>query len=54
VLQAGGSAVDAVEAAVVALEDEPLFNAGKGAVGSSTCWPRPGTPPSAAQCHAAS
>jgi beta-aspartyl-peptidase (threonine type) len=32
VLQAGGSAVDAVQAAVVSLEDFPLFNAGKGAV----------------------
>lgn len=32
VLQAGGSAVDAVQAAVVSLEDFPLFNAGRGAV----------------------
>ncbi len=32
VLAAGGSAVEAVEAAVVLLEDSPLFNAGKGAV----------------------
>ncbi len=32
VLAAGGSAVDAVEAAVVALEESPHFNAGKGAV----------------------
>ena len=32
VLFAGGSALDAVAAAVVALEDEPLFNAGRGAV----------------------
>jgi beta-aspartyl-peptidase (threonine type) len=31
VLQAGGSALDAVEAAVRALEDEPLLNAGTGA-----------------------
>jgi isoaspartyl peptidase/L-asparaginase-like protein (Ntn-hydrolase superfamily) len=31
VLAAGGSALDAVEAAVVALEDEPEFNAGRGA-----------------------
>ncbi len=30
-LAAGGSAVDAVEAAVVAMEDSPLFNAGRGA-----------------------
>ena len=32
VLQAGGSARDAVTAAVVVLEDDPNFNAGKGAV----------------------
>ncbi|KAJ1854278.1 hypothetical protein LPJ73_002507 [Coemansia sp. RSA 2703] len=32
VLKKGGSALDAVEAAVRALEDNPLFNAGKGAV----------------------
>lgn len=32
VLGAGGSALDAVEAAVRALEDDPLFNAGRGAV----------------------
>ena len=32
VLAAGGSALDAVEAAVVALEESPQFNAGKGAV----------------------
>jgi beta-aspartyl-peptidase (threonine type) len=32
VLEAGGSALDAVEAAIVLLEDSPLFNAGKGAV----------------------
>ncbi len=31
ILAAGGAAVDAVVAAVVALEDEPLFNAGTGA-----------------------
>lgn len=31
-LQAGGSALDAVTEAVVALEDDPLFNAGTGAV----------------------
>lgn len=30
-LQRGGSALDAAEAAVVALEDDPLFNAGYGA-----------------------
>jgi beta-aspartyl-peptidase (threonine type) len=32
VLQAGGTALDAVTDAVVALEDDPLFNAGRGAV----------------------
>ncbi|MFV0277067.1 MAG: isoaspartyl peptidase/L-asparaginase family protein, partial [Parahaliea sp.] len=32
VLRQGGSAVDAVQAAVLAMEDNPLFNAGKGAV----------------------
>jgi isoaspartyl peptidase/L-asparaginase-like protein (Ntn-hydrolase superfamily) len=32
VLQKGGSCVDAVTAAVVSLEDNPLFNAGRGAV----------------------
>src|SRR5260370_341055 len=32
ILQAGGSAFDAVEAAVRALEDNPTFNAGTGAV----------------------
>ncbi len=32
ILEKGGAALDAVEAAVVALEDCPLFNAGKGAV----------------------
>ena len=32
VLCAGGSALDAVTAAVVTLEDDPLFNAGRGAV----------------------
>lgn len=32
VLQQGGSSLDAVEAAVKVLEDNPLFNAGKGAV----------------------
>ena len=32
VLEAGGSALDAVEAAVVALEDDPRFNAGRGSV----------------------
>lgn len=30
VVQAGGAALDAVEAAVAALEDDPLFNAGTG------------------------
>jgi L-asparaginase / beta-aspartyl-peptidase len=32
VLQAGGTSLDAVTRAVVALEDNPLFNAGRGAV----------------------
>jgi L-asparaginase / beta-aspartyl-peptidase len=32
VLDKGGSALDAVEAAIHVLEDDPLFNAGKGAV----------------------
>ena len=32
VLAAGGSSLDAVQAAVVVLEDSPQFNAGKGAV----------------------
>ena len=32
VLRAGGGAVDAVEAAIHVLEDDPLFNAGRGAV----------------------
>ena len=31
VLAGGGSALDAVEAAVVVLEDDPVFNAGRGA-----------------------
>ena len=35
VLAAGGPAVEAVAAAVVALEDDPLFNAGRGAVFTS-------------------
>ncbi len=32
VLAGGGTALDAVEAAIVVMEDSPLFNAGKGAV----------------------
>ena len=32
VLDKGGAALDAIEAAIVILEDSPLFNAGKGAV----------------------
>jgi beta-aspartyl-peptidase (threonine type) len=32
VLERGGAALDAVQAAVVVMEDNPLFNAGKGAV----------------------
>lgn len=35
VLRAGGAALDAVTEAVAALEDEPLFNAGRGAVFTS-------------------
>src|SRR5216684_1467986 len=35
ILAAGGSALDAVTEAVVALEDDPLFNAGRGAVFTS-------------------
>jgi beta-aspartyl-peptidase (threonine type) len=35
VLQAGGSALDATEAAVRSMEDNPLFNAGRGAVFTS-------------------
>ncbi|MEX3317050.1 isoaspartyl peptidase/L-asparaginase family protein [Sulfitobacter sp. PS-8MA] len=35
VLREGGTAMDAVVAAVCALEDEPLFNAGRGAVFTS-------------------
>lgn len=35
VLEKGGAALDAVEAAVRALEDTPLFNAGKGSVFNS-------------------
>lgn len=36
ILKAGGSALDAVEKAVILLEDNPLFNAGKGAVFTHT------------------
>lgn len=36
ILEKGGSSLDAVEAAVVSLEDFPLFNAGKGAVFTNT------------------
>ena len=32
VLEKGGSALDAVQAAIITMEDNPLFNAGKGAV----------------------
>ncbi len=35
ILNKGGSSLDAVEAAIVSLEDSPLFNAGKGAVFTS-------------------
>ena len=36
ILKTGGTALDAVEAAVVLLEDSPLFNAGRGAVFTNT------------------
>lgn len=36
ILEKGGSALDAVEKAVRALEDSPLFNAGKGSVFTAT------------------
>ena len=36
VLEGGGESVDAVEAAIVVLEDSPLFNAGRGAVFTNT------------------
>ena len=32
ILSSGGSSLDAVEASVISLEDNPLFNAGKGSV----------------------
>lgn len=35
ILQSGGAAIDAVQYAVMALEDNPLFNAGRGAVFNS-------------------
>jgi len=35
ILQKGGSALDAVQAAIIVLENSPLFNAGKGAVFTS-------------------
>ena len=35
ILQQGGSAIDAVEVAVIELENSPLFNAGKGSVFSA-------------------
>ena len=35
ILESGGSSLDAVSAAIVILEDSPLFNAGKGAVFTS-------------------
>lgn len=35
ILEAGGSSIDAVEMAVMILEDSPLFNAGKGSVFTS-------------------
>ncbi len=38
VLASGGSALDAVTHAVMALEDDPQFNAGRGAVYTSAGW----------------
>lgn len=35
VLKAGGTSLDAVEAAIIVMEDSPLFNAGKGSVFNS-------------------
>jgi beta-aspartyl-peptidase (threonine type) len=35
ILKAGGSALDAIEASIMMMEDNPLFNAGKGAVFNS-------------------
>lgn len=35
ILKTGGSSIDAVEAAIVVMEDSPLFNAGKGSVFNS-------------------
>ena len=35
ILRSGGSALDAVEAAIVIMEDAPVFNAGKGSVFSA-------------------
>src|SRR5262245_14238558 len=35
VLESGGTSLDAVEAAIVVLEDSPLFNAGRGSVFTS-------------------
>ncbi len=32
ILESGGSSLDAVEAAIVVLEDNPVFNAGRGSV----------------------
>ena len=43
VLAAGGSALDAVTRAVMALEDDPLFNAGRGSV-FTAAGPRRWTP----------
>ncbi|MBI2455023.1 MAG: isoaspartyl peptidase/L-asparaginase [candidate division NC10 bacterium] len=37
ILAKGGSAVDAVETAVAVLEDDPVFNAGRGAVLNADC-----------------
>ena len=44
ILSAGGRALDAVEAAVRALEDHPRFNAGHGSVLTSAAGSHAGTP----------
>ncbi len=44
ILREGGTSLDAVTASVMALEDDPLFNAGRGAVlppTAPTKWMRP-------------
>jgi len=43
ILKANGTAVEAVEASVLVMEDSPLFNAGKGSVSRTIPFPRPGS-----------